>query len=231
MRMTLEQVRDAMIEEKAWARGTGWPMAAGTLQRWADSIDAHLTRQSEGVSEEDVNTAYKAAMEMAGESRPWLSRAQFRTALATVWHNRPAQEKMNPVARVRISESGSLGISALPGMSRKLSHGQDLYTAPPAERVRVPDGWKLVPIVPTVDMVEFGKAEILNPGMDYIRFNRAWKAALSAAPEAAPSPTIDVAAVREVIEKLHILPLNRKVMGISDLDIAKELARAIGDTK
>lgn len=47
----------------------------------------------------------------------------------------------------------------------------------------VPDGWKLVPIVPTIDMVESGMTEILKPGMDHIRFNCAWRAALSVAPE------------------------------------------------
>ena len=48
-KMSLQQVRDAMLEEKAWARGTGWPMAAGTLQRWADAIDAHLTQPAQAV--------------------------------------------------------------------------------------------------------------------------------------------------------------------------------------
>lgn len=48
-KMSLQQVRDAMLEEKAWARGTGWPMAAGTLQRWANAIDAHLTQPAQAV--------------------------------------------------------------------------------------------------------------------------------------------------------------------------------------
>ena len=33
------------------------------------------------VSDEDVNVAYKAVMEIAGESRPWLARSHFRAAL------------------------------------------------------------------------------------------------------------------------------------------------------
>ena len=53
-KMTLEQVRDAMIEEKAWARGAGWPMAAGTLQRWADAIDAHLTQPAQAVDVDSI---------------------------------------------------------------------------------------------------------------------------------------------------------------------------------
>jgi hypothetical protein len=77
---------------------------------------------------------------MSAQNHAEHVRAYARLAIAAVTPPAErAQEKMNPVARVRISESGSLGISALPGMSRKLSHGQELYTAPPAERVRVPE--------------------------------------------------------------------------------------------
>jgi len=37
--------------------------------------------------------------------------------------------------------------------------------------------------------------------------------------------------VREVIELLRILPVNRKVMGINDKELANKLAAAIGDAK
>ena len=53
-KMSLQQVRDAMLEEKAWARSTGWPMAAGTLQRWADAIDAHRAQPAQEVDVEAI---------------------------------------------------------------------------------------------------------------------------------------------------------------------------------
>ena len=53
-RMTLTAVRDALLEEKAWARGIDWPMAAHKLQQWADAIDAHLTQPAQAVDVEKV---------------------------------------------------------------------------------------------------------------------------------------------------------------------------------
>lgn len=98
-------------------------------------------------------------------------------------------ERGEAVARVRISESGSIGISPLPGASRKLSHGQNLYTAPPPAAG-----------VPDVVRKGFMTAEACGTEKSYvlkIKFQTltdlqdAHRAMLSTT----PSPTIDVAAV------------------------------------
>lgn len=104
-----------------------------------------------------------------------------------------------------------------------------LYTAPPPA-AGVPDGWKLVAVNEHFgDMMYWVERAVTNghaPDID-----ESWDAFSWREIPATPSLTIDVAAVRDVIEKLRILPINRKVMGISDLELAKELARAIGDAK
>ncbi|MDE2427034.1 MAG: hypothetical protein KGO96_14135 [Elusimicrobia bacterium] len=71
-------------------------------ETWKAAIDAHLARQSEGVSEEDVRRAWMAytgrnrlgaAYEKDYEQMLPEERKAMRAALTAVWHNRPAREK------------------------------------------------------------------------------------------------------------------------------------------
>ena len=76
-------------------------------------------------------------------------------------------------------KSGDAG-KVSPSRSDKNYH--ELYTTPPLnhneQHMVVPDGWKLVPIEPTQDMVD---AHI--DGMHLAGFSRAYRAMLSAAPK------------------------------------------------
>lgn len=102
-----------------------------------------------------------------------------------------------------------------------------IHLSQPAERVRVPDGWKLVPVDPTPDMIIAGiKANLEHAGKGV--FGSIYKAMLFAAPEANPSPTIDVAAVREVIAWIR----NDAIGYAGERHMAADkLASAIGDEK
>lgn len=202
--MTLEQVRDEMIQQVA---ANDYP-TMGQVSEWMNAITRHLSQPAErGEAQEKAEPVAWLHQVVAGDGEP-------DQALSFAPDSFPLDTQL-----------GFRSLGSIP-----------LYTAtPPA--AGVPDGWKLVPVEPTQEMLDtalrvhgdeafIAKAPALVSALVKIH-----KAMLSAAPEATPSPAIDVAAVREVIEKLRILPLNRKVMGISDLDIAKELARAIGDAK
>jgi hypothetical protein len=114
------------------------------------------------------------------------------------------------------------------------NHGLALYTAPPAEHV-VPDAHGLsLELQGVIADVEQGH------GFDDVclRTIKRVEEALSAAPEATPSPTIDVAAVREVIAECR-RPMPR-ISGKVDYydgydeamsDVADQLEKIIGDAK
>ena len=153
--MTLEQVR---YEISALNAGGSY-VPHGSLSKWADAIDAHLARQSEGVSDElpdDIRVpldevradlgylfgrvAADGSFMQAAMDSARLKLDKVSAALTAVWHNRPAQEKAEPVAKCVgvIEEIDEDTNSVLVEWSGPISCGDNLYTATPAERVRVP---------------------------------------------------------------------------------------------
>ena len=86
-----------------------------------------------------------------------------------------------PVARVTGFYAGYLSIETVDG--RVLPVGTALYTAPPAPSV--PDGWKLVPVEPTPEMMRSGANVPLNKAA---RHNAVYRAMLAAAPTPAEAP-------------------------------------------
>jgi hypothetical protein len=85
-----------------------------------------------------------------------------------------AMEKQEPVAWM--DRNGTLYNS----VSHVRASDKPLYTAPGAQPApSVPEGWKLVPIEPTPEM-------IMAMVSHYRRLGVAWRAALEAAPEAKP---------------------------------------------
>lgn len=200
--MTLEQVRDVLRDEH--------PDDVIALSgRMADAIDAHLARQSEGVSDEYVREAAVAYMATDTVVKGWEPHVddlrRMRAALTAVWHNRPTQEKawdarggslwadredwgvvIDALIEHRASsanrkngnpESTSDARAEKCGeLIGRITTAAKSMSSPSAERVRVPDGWKLVPIKMTEEMQRAGS------GFNYIE--NAWNAVLDAAPEA-----------------------------------------------
>jgi hypothetical protein len=91
---------------------------------------------------------------------------------------------------------------------------RERHLSQPAERVRVPDGW--------IDRHQIAASDC--PPQSMVVLVSLIRRMLSAAPEATPSPTIDVAAVKEVIAYLQS---GHRF----DTEQANKLARAIGDAK
>ena len=87
-----------------------------------------------------------------------------------------------PVARVTGYYAGYLSIATVDG--RVLSAGTALYLAPPAPSV--PDGWKLVPVEPTPEMMRSGMNVPINKAA---RHNAVYRSMLEAAPQ--PEPLSD----------------------------------------
>ena len=87
--------------------------------------------------------------------------------------------EVEPVARVTGYYGGYLSIATVDGMV--LPAGTALYAAPPAPIV--PDGWKLVPVDPTQEMMRSGANVPLNKAA---RHNAVYRAMLAAAPTPAP---------------------------------------------
>lgn len=81
-----------------------------------------------------------------------------------------------PVARVTGYYAGYLSISTIDG--RVLPAGTALYLAPPAPSV--PDGWKLVPVEPTPEMMRSGMNVPVNKAA---RHNAVYRAMLKEAPQ------------------------------------------------
>ena len=147
--MTLEQVR---YEISALNAGGSY-VPHGSLSKWADAIDAHLARQSEGVSDEDVATAARIAFGDPSD----LDFDSMRAALTAVLHNRPAQEKTEPVGSSIATDDDVERVAKAAGWdNRRYMTPADYaiwcarmrefvrFAAPPAERVGVPDGWRVM---------------------------------------------------------------------------------------
>lgn len=184
------------------------PILAGEMLR---EYAAHLARQSEGVSDEVVrhlewvrDITSNPKMVLTERERGRIHR-YASAVLTTVLHNRPAQEKAEPVAsgmtdqdretlvnlRVWVGRTKTGEKLWGKAVDRLIGHASQCHPSevtfmpgqkvPPAERVRVPAGWKLVPIKMTEEMQRAGS------GFNYIE--NAWKAVLDAAPEAAIDAT------------------------------------------
>jgi hypothetical protein len=111
------------------------------------------------------------------------------------------------IGRIDESESGMF-VDFYP--DRDLPLGAEVYTTPPSA-AGVPDGWRLVPIEPTEEMLDAATMHDTTPRDASIdQWNRdTWSFMLDAAPEATPSPTIDVAAVHgfhgfEIVENASV---------------------------
>ena len=107
---------------------------------------------------------------------------------------------------------------------------------PHAERVRVPDGWQLVPLNPSPLMVGEGAWAHRQVDGEIAACYRAMVLSAPPIPLATPSPTIDVAAVREVIaECRRPMPKGRAssmyMDGYNDAlnDVADKLSEIIGE--
>lgn len=95
MNMTLEQVRDWHRFQWSLNEARGTPWDGKEHEEMADAIDAHLSRQFDGVSETEAFNAFRTAYYGANKSlAPDLE--AFRrgfAALTAIWHNRPAQDQ------------------------------------------------------------------------------------------------------------------------------------------
>lgn len=105
--MTLEKVCDEMRNQVSLS---DYP-TLGQINEWADAIDAHLSRQSEGVSDVLVTASPGIPLEAVRKLAKWFNEngavflgnggkppiadnmfSYARAALTAVWHNRPAQD-------------------------------------------------------------------------------------------------------------------------------------------
>ena len=93
-----------------------------------------------------------------------------------------------PVARVTGYYAGYLSIATIDG--RVLPTGTALYLAPPAPSV--PDGWKLVPVEPTPEMMRSGMNVPFNKAA---RHNAVYRAMLKEAPQ---PPKLSDERIREI---------------------------------
>lgn len=90
-----------------------------------------------------------------------------------------------PVLTLTVSEAGGFRVWATNTCPGYIPAGEHLlYLAPPTPSV--PDGWKLVPVEPTPEMMRSGMSVPLNKAA---RHNAVYRAMLAAAPTPAEAPT------------------------------------------
>ena len=98
-------------------------------------------------------------------------------------------ERQAPVAWCATDETGTV-VEAL-GMNQSRRFDTALYLAPGAQPApSVPEGWKLVPLEPTYEMLEAGEGALVPTYTDTpvsVPFD-VYRAMLAAAPEAKPCP-------------------------------------------
>lgn len=253
--MQNEMTLDAAMELADHASPAPWIASQALKVMRAEINAANAIRQSEGVSDEDVQRALDSWYDLEDGIHGEELRERMRAALTAVWHDQPAQDQLYRHACDAVEEwkhraleaeesvermtdamndvcgPTSMGEPVLPAQEkaepvatrfrRKSGHQTDmqwsivggteafryfgndgdyeaelLYTAPPAERVRVPDGWKLVPVEPTQEMIKAcidvwqqrlqRKSEngtLLCGGNPEASFRENYAAMLSAAPE------------------------------------------------
>lgn len=189
MNMTLEQLQEPQSLRLAMGELDANELrVAQAAVRYAY---AHFARQSEGVSEEDVANARDAYVAACDDCYPSLH--GMRAALTAVWHNRPAQEKAEPVAEPvaevyaypiyrhfaggRAQDTGlrQVGIRFL--KTKTAPAGTILYTAPPAppaERVRVPEGWQPIETSPKDNKRPLYLARFVDGQLADLDFNGVW---------------------------------------------------------
>lgn len=159
---TAEQVflRSEDVKYSAGIDSRLTPACAEDVYKMLREYATILSRQSDGPSEEDVESVGKALYiywDDVNEQAKNAYRKKVRAALTAVWHNRTAQEKAEPVAcwryRNSLGEVVSEWVDGEPPQKLYDLCGQEItdctievaYTAPPAERVKVPDNWYPTP--------------------------------------------------------------------------------------
>ena len=102
---------------------------------------------------------------------------------AIALYTAPPVSDVEPVAYVTGVYGGHTTVAPIDA-AQVLRVGMALYTAPPAPSV--PDGWKLVPVEPTPEMMRSGMNVPFNKAA---RHNAVYRAMLAAAPTPAEAPT------------------------------------------
>lgn len=114
---------------------------------------------------------------------------------------------------------------------------QPVYTHPApqqADRQRVPDGWKLVPVEPTPEMlaaVVTSMDEALHGPNAEKQYVEDWKAMLAAAPEAPAPQPLTVEQISEAVAHLYADKAAREMGLNDDVATARAIERAHGITK
>lgn len=106
-----------------------------------------------------------------------------------------------PVATVRVHNTGGNAGIAWSGVPTEhagtMRGGTPLYTNPQPQQAGVPEGWKLVPVEPTVEMRRAGTAA--NDGI----VSDIYRAMLAAAPQPPSAQDDAIEALREVARIAH----------------------------